>query len=67
MYNHDRAAGCVIGYNNVIKAVRYVEEYKQIPPWASQHLRRVLRTIYGVSVYNYYRSRAPTLRVVNSR
>jgi hypothetical protein len=29
-YNHDRAIGCVIGFNTVIKAVRYVEKHDHI-------------------------------------
>jgi hypothetical protein len=65
MYNLDRAIGCRIGYNSVVKAVRYIEKHQQIPPTASDHLRRVLKTIYGRDMYNYYRGRRPRrLRVV---
>jgi hypothetical protein len=46
-YNHDRAIGCRIGYNMVIRAVGYVEKYEQIPPRASQPLRDALKVIYG--------------------
>jgi hypothetical protein len=63
-YNHDRAVGCRIGYNAVIKAVKYVEKHNRIPPTASHHLRRVLKVIYGRDMYNYYRNRRATLRVV---
>ena len=65
-YNHDRAVGCVIGYNNVIKAVRYVDCHQQIPPLASYRLRRVLKEIYGEAVYHAYRTGPPKLRVVSS-
>ncbi|BBB97114.1 MULTISPECIES: hypothetical protein [Bradyrhizobium] len=63
-YNIDRAIGCRIGYNTVIKAVRYVDEHERIPPWASQPLRRVLKAIYGKQVYNAYRTKRPKLRLV---
>jgi hypothetical protein len=62
-YNQERAIGCVIGYNTVIKAVRYVEKHEHIDPNASQHVRRVLKVIYGRELYNYYRHRRPKLRV----
>ena len=66
MYNHDRAIGCAIGYNSVIKAVRYVDQHQQIPPWASYQLRRVLSEIYRKALYNAYRTGPPKLRVVRS-
>ena len=62
--NQDRAIGCLIGYNAVIKAVRYIERYDSIDPNSSKHLRRVLKTIYGKELYNYYRSQRRKLRVV---
>lgn len=62
-YNHDRAVGCVIGYNTVIKAVRYVEKHGHIDPTASHHVRRVLKVIYGKELYSYYRYRRPKLRL----
>jgi hypothetical protein len=46
-YNHDRAIGCVIGFNAVTKAVRYVEKHDHIDPRSSQHVRRVFKVIYG--------------------
>lgn len=66
-YNHDRAVGCVIGYNTVIKALRYVEKYEQIPPWASTHVRRVLKVVYGREWYSVYRHNRPKLRLVSTR
>lgn len=65
--NRDRAAGCVMGYNTVIKAVKYVDRYDRIDPTASWHIRRVLKVIYGEKLYNYYcyRGRRPTLRLVS--
>ncbi|MBV9783706.1 MAG: hypothetical protein JO264_07780 [Acidisphaera sp.] len=62
-YNHDRAVGCMIGFNTIIKAVRYVEEHDHIDPRASQHVRRVLKVIYGRELYSYYRHRRPRLRL----
>ncbi len=67
MYNHDRAIGCRVGYNTVIKAVRYVDAYQQIPPWASSHLRQVLKEIYGYAAYNAYRTGPPKLKIVSRR
>jgi len=64
MYNSERAIGCVIGYNAVIKAIRYVDSYEQIPPRASQHLRRVLEEVYGRKMYKYYSHRRAKLRLV---
>jgi hypothetical protein len=67
-YNQDRAIGCRIGYNAVVKAVRYIEEHDYIDPKASAHLRGVLKVIYGKKLYNYYRSRRPKkLRLVRYR
>jgi hypothetical protein len=63
-YNQDRAIGCVIGFNTVIKAVRYVEKRDHIDPKASDQLRRVLKVIYGRELYNYYRYRHPKIRLV---
>jgi hypothetical protein len=63
-YNQDRAIGCVIGFNTVIKAVRYVEKHDHIDPMASVHLRRVLKVIYGNELYSYYRHQRPKLRVI---
>lgn len=63
-YNPDRAKGCCIGYNAVIKAVRYVDRHQRIPAWASDRLRHVLRAIYGKALYNAYRTARPKLRVV---
>lgn len=63
-YNHDRAIGCCIGYNSVIKAVRYIDQHERIPPSASAHLRRVLKAIYGRQLYNVYRTKRPKLRLV---
>lgn len=63
-YNHDRAVGCVIGYNTIIKAVRYVEKHDHIDSSASKHVRRVLKVIYGRELYNYYRHRRPKLQLV---
>ncbi len=65
-YNIDRAIGCVIGFNCVIKAVHYVEEHERIPPSASGHLRRVLKAIYGKQMYSYYSHRRAKLRVAAS-
>jgi hypothetical protein len=62
--NHDRAIGCVIGFNTIIKAVRYVEKHDHIDPKASRHVRQVLKAIYGKELYNYYRHRRPKLRLV---
>ena len=64
-YNIDRAIGCCIGYNAVIKAVRYVEKHQRIPP-SSARLRHVLKVIYGRNMYNYYLSRTTrmSLRLV---
>ncbi len=64
MYNRGRAIGCVIGYTTIIKAVRYIGSYQQIPSWASAHARRVLKVIYGRAQYNSYRHRPPKLRRV---
>lgn len=65
VYNQDRAIGCRIGYNAVIKAVRYIDEHNYMDPKASVHLRGVLRAIYGEELYKYYRSRRPKkLRLV---
>lgn len=54
-YNHDRATGCRIGYNSIIKAVKYVKKHGQIDPRASRHVRRVLKVIYGDKRYHQYR------------
>ena len=63
-YNRERAIGCVVGYNAVIKALRYVDAHEQIPPHASQHLRRVLQEVYGRKMFNYYSHRRAKLRLV---
>ena len=64
-YNSERAIGCSIGYNAVIKAIRFVDKNKQIPPASSAHLRRVLKEVYGRDVYNYYRHCRTKLRRVS--
>jgi hypothetical protein len=64
-YNTDRAIGCRIGYNAVIKAVRFVDKYEQIPPNSKEPLRRVLKEIYGPRLYNYYLHRRGKLRLVS--
>jgi hypothetical protein len=46
-YNRDRAIGCRIAYNAEIKAVKYIDRHDHIDPKASEHLRRVLKAIYG--------------------
>jgi len=63
-YNYERAIGCRIGYNAVIKAIRFVEEKQQIPPSSSADLRRVLKEVFGHEMYNYYRHRRAKLRSV---
>jgi hypothetical protein len=66
-YNRDRAIGCVIEYNSVIKAVKFIDSYGTIPPNASDHLRRALKAVYGRQVYNYLLHHRPKLRLVRSR
>lgn len=56
-FNGDRAAGCVIGYNTVVAAVRYAYRHHRIPPQASRHVHRVLRVILGTYRYKLYRFR----------
>ena len=50
-HNKERAIGCIIGYNSVIKSVKYFEEHNNIDPRASRPLRRVLEAIYGQKTY----------------
>jgi hypothetical protein len=66
-YDHERAIGCVIGYNAVIKAIKFVEANEIIPPYASAHLRRVLKTVYGRETYNYYLHRRRKPKLVRAR
>lgn len=54
-YNRDRAVGCRIGYNAVIKAVKYIDSKERIPSDSSIYLRRVLKIIYGDELYTRYR------------
>lgn len=61
-FNQDRAAGCIIGYNSIIKAVKYVDLNNRIDPNASRHVLRVLKVIYGRELYNYYRRRSRSHR-----
>lgn len=56
LYNYDRAIGCRIGYNAVIKAVKYVRKHGHIDPRTSRNLRRVLRAIYGRERYRRLRT-----------
>lgn len=63
-YSRERAIGCRIGYNAVIKALRYVEDNDRIPPHASTPLRQVLQEIYGGKMYQYYSHRPARLRRV---
>ena len=54
-YNRERAVGCRIGYNSVIKAVKYINSKERVPSNSSIYLRRVLKVIYGDELYTRYR------------